>query len=117
MRTPTNHQMYVLRLTRVVVVKEDFGLFGQEQLAVFAIIEFRFAGAERLDLGERWLCLDHSGHSIQAINELAVDRILDPKRAVLIEGGDTFLGRHQCWARWVCCGAREAWLVLPRLLI
>ena len=34
-------------------------------------------------------------HALQAIHHLGIHRMLDPQRAVLIERGDSFLGRDK----------------------
>ena len=52
-------------------------------------------GPERLDLGELGLCLHDRRHAIKAIDELRVDRMLDPQRAVLVEGRDALRERHE----------------------
>ena len=37
----------------------------------------------------------HRRYPIQAVHHLRIHRMLDPERAVLIEGGDPRLGRHE----------------------
>ncbi len=55
-------------------------------------------GAERLDLGKLGLRLHQRRHAIEAIDELRIDRMLDPQRAVLVEGRDPLRKRHEAWA-------------------
>ena len=47
------------------------------------------------------LRLDHRRHPLQAVHHLRVHRMLDPQRAVLVEGGDARLRRHELRARLV----------------
>ena len=51
--------------------------------------------------------LTTSRHAIEAIDQLRVDRMLDPQRAVLVEGGDALLRRHEILARGVGGRANE----------
>ncbi len=37
-------------------------------------------------------------HPVEREHDLAVDRVLDPERAVLVEGGEPVLGRHEVGA-------------------
>ena len=50
-------------------------------------------GLERLDLLEFRFLFHQRWHAFQAIHHLGVHRVLDPQRAVLVEGGDAILGR------------------------
>ena len=58
-------------------------------------------GAERLDLGQLGLRLYERRHAIEAIDKLRIDRVLDPERAVLVEGRDAVRERHEVGARGV----------------
>jgi hypothetical protein len=49
---------------------------------------------ERFDLRNVGFCPDHRGHSVQTVYELAVDWMLDPKRAILVKGGNTVFWRN-----------------------
>ena len=71
-------------------------------------------GPERLDLGELRLRLHNSGHAIEAIDDLRVDRMLDPQRAVLVEGRDALFRRHEFRARRIGRLLHEAEDRLPR---
>jgi hypothetical protein len=53
---------------------------------------------ERLDMRERRPLLDHEGYAIQAVDQLRINWMLNPERAVLIEGGDTIFRRHEIFA-------------------
>ena len=55
-------------------------------------------GLERLDFCERGFLLDHDRHAIEAIDELRINRMLDPQRAVLVEGRDALLRRYEVLA-------------------
>ena len=65
-------------------------------------------GFERLDTrassGSRF---DHSRHAIEAIEQLRIDRMLDPQGAVLIEGRDALLRRDEILARRIGRVAHE----------
>src|SRR6185312_9000106 len=50
---------------------------------------------EGLDVGELRLRFDDSRNALQAVHHLRVHRMLDPERAVLIEGGDALRRRHE----------------------
>ena len=50
---------------------------------------------ERLDLRELGLRLDERRHALEAVHHLRVHRMLDPQRAVLVEGGDALGRRHE----------------------
>ena len=64
-------------------------------------------GLEWLNFGKCRLRLDHRRHPVEAINKLAVGRMLNLKSAVLIESCNAFLGWHQLWARRVSGSAHE----------
>ena len=50
-------------------------------------------GLERLDVFEFRLLPGEHANPVKAIHHLRIQRMLDPERAVLIEGGDAFLWR------------------------
>jgi hypothetical protein len=56
---------------------------------------------KRLDLCELRLLLHDRRHAVQAIDDLGVHRVLDPERAVLVEGGNALFWRYKLWARVV----------------
>ena len=57
---------------------------------------------ERLDVAQFRLRLGQHRHSFQRVRHERVHRMLDPQRAVLIEGGNAVLGLHKLRARFVC---------------
>jgi len=61
----------------------------------------------RLDIRESRLLLDHRGHPVEAVHKLAVDWVLDPKCAVLIEGSNAISRRNKLRASLVRCGTHE----------
>jgi len=48
-----------------------------------------------LDLPELRLLGHHRRHPLQAVDDLRIHRLLDPRRAVLVEAGDPLLGGHE----------------------
>ena len=46
-------------------------------------------------------------HPVEREHDLAVDRVLDPERAVLVEGGEPVLGRHEVGAAGLGGGVDE----------
>ena len=64
-------------------------------------------GLERLDVRQLRLRLDQRRHAVEAVDHLRIHRMLDPQRAVLIEGGDALLRRHEILARLVGCYSDE----------
>ena len=64
-------------------------------------------GLEGLDLGQFRFRLHHRRHPLQAVHHLGVHRVGDPQRAVLVEGGQAGLGRHELGAGLVGGGFHE----------
>ena len=64
-------------------------------------------GLEGLDIPEFRILLHHCRNALQAVDDLRVHGVLDPQRAVLIEGGDALLGPHELRARPVRGGVDE----------
>jgi hypothetical protein len=71
------------------------------------------AGLERLDIRESRLCLDHRRHPVEAVHKLAVDRMLYPKRAVLVKSGNALFGRYELWACRVIARTKSRIACLP----
>ena len=53
------------------------------------------------------LRLHHRRDPVQAVDHLRIHRMLDPQRAVLVEGGDARLAAARTWARLVRRGLHE----------
>ena len=64
-------------------------------------------GLEGLDLGQLRFRLHHRRHPLQAVHHLRVHRVRHPQRAVLVEGGQAGLGRHELRAGLVGGGFHE----------
>ena len=67
---------------------------GQNRFEGFDVLQFR-------------LLRDHRWNAVEAVGHLRVDRMLDPQRAVLIEGRDTSLRRDEVRTRLVGRRAHE----------
>jgi hypothetical protein len=50
---------------------------------------------EWLDVLEFRVLLHHRGHPVEAVDDLRIDRVFDPERAILVKGGDAFFGLHK----------------------
>jgi hypothetical protein len=70
---------------------------GQGQLGDGRTIAFQYLqhGRERSDLGQFGLGLDQRRYALEDVHHLRIHRVLDPQRAVLVEGGDALGGRHE----------------------
>ena len=64
-------------------------------------------GLERLDIGQLGFRLDQRRYPIEAVDQLRVCRLLDPKRSVLIERRDALFRRYEAGARLVGCYSDE----------
>jgi hypothetical protein len=58
----------------------------------------RHHGFEGLDVRKLRPLLDHGGHAVETIDHLAVHRLLDPQRAVLVERRDALGFGHEAGA-------------------
>ena len=72
-------------------LRHRLAIAGQHGLEGFDVLQFGFRGHDRRD-------------PLQAVHHLRVHGMRDPRRAVLIEGGDARLRRHELRAR--CVGSR-----------
>jgi hypothetical protein len=93
-RHPALRREYDLEYLTGREPSDGLRIAGENSLEGFAVSQFRLLRDERPD-------------AIEAIDDLRIDRVLDPERAVLIERGDALLRPQVAWARGVRCGAYE----------
>ena len=64
-------------------------------------------GLERFDIFELRLFLYHCRNTVEAVDHLGIDWMLDPERAVLIKSGDAILRRHEFRASLISGSTHE----------
>ena len=64
--------------------RDGFAIAGQDYLERFDIFQFRLGRHDRRN-------------AVKTKHQLAVNRVLDPQRAVLVEGSDSLLRRDEIW--------------------